>query len=496
MRYLMVLLAASSWTATATAQQAPAPAPAPAPASTPAEPATTAPATAGAPVAQEPEGEVSDEPDIIVTGQRNLPGSVVGDIPPDQQLGPADIRSYGVSSVSDLLTELAPQTRSGAGGAPVVLLDGRRIAGFQEIRDIPTEAIARVDILPEEVALKYGYSADQRVVNFVLRRRFRATTVEAANRIATEGGRTNPQGELDLLQIRNGGRFNVHAEYQEQSPLLESERSILAAPTEGTGSGTAFDQRPYRTLQNFSRDMSINTIYARPIGSVSATLNAQIQATDSVGRFGLPTAQLSIPAGSPFATDGTATALTRVLDGGDFGPLKQRNAAITSHLGTTLTGVVSGWNWSLTGSYDRVESETITDVGVDTAAFQARLDAGDPSANPLSALTARDIGALPSNRGESTSSVGVVDALVNGSLFELPAGKVSTAIRVGATTSDFSSRSFRSGLVQIGDVSRDGANGRINIDLPIASRSRDVLGAIGNFSLSANAAINQLSDFG
>jgi uncharacterized membrane protein YgcG len=81
-------------------------------------------------------------------------------------------------------------------------------------------------------------------------------------------------------------------------------------------------------------------------------------------------------------------------------------------------------------------------------------------------------------------------------LFELPAGKVSTAIRVGATTSDFSSRSFRSGLVQTGDVSRDGANGRINIDLPIASRSRDVLGAIGNFSLSANAAINQLSDFG
>ncbi|MFX5252973.1 hypothetical protein ABTD06_19685, partial [Acinetobacter baumannii] len=80
-----------------------------------------------------------------------------GDIPPEQQLGPADIRSYGVNSVAELLTELAPQTYSGrgGGGAPVVLLNGKRISGFQEIRDLPTEAIARVDILPEEVALKY-----------------------------------------------------------------------------------------------------------------------------------------------------------------------------------------------------------------------------------------------------------------------------------------------------------------------------------------------------
>ncbi|MFX8577835.1 hypothetical protein ABTM02_20385, partial [Acinetobacter baumannii] len=87
--------------------------------------------------------------DIVVQGTRDLPGAVVGDIPPEQQLGPADIRSYGVNSVAELLTELAPQTYSGrgGGGAPVVLLNGKRISGFQEIRDLPTEAIARVDIL-------------------------------------------------------------------------------------------------------------------------------------------------------------------------------------------------------------------------------------------------------------------------------------------------------------------------------------------------------------
>ena len=70
-------------------------------------------------------------------------------------MGPAEIQSYGVSTVTELLDELAPQTRSdrGRGGeSPVVLLNGRRISGFNEIRDIPVEAILRVDILPEEVS--------------------------------------------------------------------------------------------------------------------------------------------------------------------------------------------------------------------------------------------------------------------------------------------------------------------------------------------------------
>ncbi|MEJ8630731.1 hypothetical protein P0F65_14310 [Sphingomonas sp. I4] len=112
-----------------------------------------------------------------------------GDIPPEQQLSPADVRAYGVSSVADLLTELAPQTTSGRGGSPVILLNGRRIAGFQEIRDLPTEAILRVDILPEEVSLKYGYRADQKVVNFVLRPRFRSLAAEAIGTVPTQGAR-------------------------------------------------------------------------------------------------------------------------------------------------------------------------------------------------------------------------------------------------------------------------------------------------------------------
>ncbi|AIT07507.1 TonB-dependent receptor [Sphingomonas taxi] len=458
MRVAVVMMMAVSWPALATAQQAPVPTAAPtqpqaaptaadAPATaTPAAQSTTPTATEATPVAQTtPAAETEEEDsDIVVTGRRP-PGSVVGDIPAEQVLSPADVRSYGVSSVSDLLTELAPQTRSGAGGAPVVLLDGKRISGFQEIRDIPTEAILRVDILPEEVALKYGYTADQKVVNFVLRRRFRSTTVELADKAPTEGGTNSPQGDLDLLTIRNGSRLNIHSKYTQSSALTEAERDISVATTEGATPG--YDQRPYRTLQPFSRSFGTNATYARPIGDVSATLNGELTATQTVGQFGR---QLDA-SGQPISD-----ALT------------QRSNGITAHLGTSLNGRLSPrWLWTVTGAYDRAENRTDTQTGVTT----------------------------PDNRARSTSNTGDLEALANGPLFTLPAGDVSTAIRIGAQTSDFTSASFGE-RISSGSVSRDAVNGRVNIDVPIASRSRAVLGWLGNLSVNGNAAINQLSDFG
>ncbi|HEX8553926.1 MAG TPA: TonB-dependent receptor, partial [Sphingomonas sp.] len=409
------------------------------------------------------EDEAGEGGDIIVTGSRTLPGSVVGDIPPEVQLGPADIRSYGVNSVAELLTELAPQTGSGRGGGgqPVVLLNGRRISGFSEIRDLPTEAIARVDILPEEVALKYGYRADQRVVNFVLRRRFRAVTAEATGRVATEGGREDGQGELDLLTIARDQRINLHLSYREQGALTEAERDVIAVPSNASiagnvlGSGTviagvpagaaggplglgaflgtgqtATDPTPFRTLQSASQAFSANATYARPIGNVAATLNARVETTNREGLNGLPIVALALPQGNPFSPFPSAVTVARAIDTGS--PLTQRSSSVTAHLGTTFNGQLGTWNWSLTGAYDRVASKTFTETGVDATAFQDQLNANDPSANPFGALTPALIGPAVGNRALSTSTIGQVDALLFGRLFALPAGDVSTSVRLGA----------------------------------------------------------------
>ena len=130
--------------------------------------------------AAQPTDEMGDEEEIVITGAKPR-GSVVGDIPPENTLDARDVRATGASNINELLDALAPQIGSaqGRGGErPVLLLNGQRISSFRELRDIPTESIQRVEILPEEVALKYGYGANQKVVNIVLRQRFRSTTAQ------------------------------------------------------------------------------------------------------------------------------------------------------------------------------------------------------------------------------------------------------------------------------------------------------------------------------
>jgi len=479
MRTLGLVLAVSA-PAMAAAQQAP---------SAPASPAPAAQAAE--------EDEAADAEEIVVTGSRKLPGSVIGDIPPDQSLGQAEIRSYGVSSISDLLSELSPQTTSGrgSGGAPVVLLNGRRISSFSEIRDIPTEAIQRVEILPEEVALKYGYRADQKVVNFVLRRRFRAVTAEATDKMPTEGGSNTPQGELDLLNIARDRRVNLHVEYTSTSALTEAERDITPPASTAVGAnGGIVDATPFRSLQAATSTFTANSVYARNIfGNIGATINGRIESTDSRSLNGLPVAALTLADG---------TVVNRAFDDEGFLPLAQRVSSIAAHLGTTLNGDIGTWRWNVTGNYDRSDTQTFTGTGVDATAFQTRLTAGDPTASPFNRLTASDIGAAPGNRAYASQSTGGVDAVANGNLFDLPAGAVSTTLKLGAETADFSSRSYRTDdllggqVAQRGMVSRDTVNGQINVDVPVSSRSKDVLPFLGTLSANFNLAEDHLSDFG
>jgi hypothetical protein len=173
---------------------------------------------------------------------------VIGDIQPEVVFDRREIRALGAGSLSELLEAIEPQTRSGRGrgeGRPVILLNGRRISGFAEIRDIPPEAIVRIDVMPEEVALKYGYRADQRVVNFVLRRRFNAYTAEVQGGLATAGGRESYGAELNYLQINQAAGSTSAPSSGAPSPCSKaSATSSRRSPSPGSSSAASVPSCP------------------------------------------------------------------------------------------------------------------------------------------------------------------------------------------------------------------------------------------------------------
>ncbi len=416
----------------------------------PVQPATTqsSPASAGPPAPTEPAeydpaADDGGEGAIVITGQRAR-GSVIGDIPPESTLDSRDVRATGATNISELLDALAPQLGSSqgrSGGRPVMLLDGKRISGFRELRDIPTEAIERVDILPEEVALKYGYGADQKVVNIVLRARFHSTAVTLGGGGATAGGYASANADATRLTINRGGRTSLNAHAEGNSLLTENEREIIVeTPTGGTTTEDALAARSLIGTKRLLRGSG--TVNRTIFGNVSATFNGELEHDQGRSLIGL----------------GDTLLL----------PLARHTDSDSAHLGFVLNGSKDQWQWSVTGNGDLDRSRT-------------RTDRDDP-ANLL-------------DRARETTNSGDITATANGSLFKLPAGDASTTLTVAASTVHL--KSERDALLDEDPTSLGRTAGRaaINVDLPISRRNRD-FSALGNFTLNANAEVNQLSDFG
>jgi hypothetical protein len=463
---------------------------------TPPVPPQQPPQQPATPATADPDREVY-ELDTVTTVASRPRGSVNSDIPPDITLTPEQIQAYGASNIAELLTYLEPLTRSSRGrgdGPPVLLVNGRRISGFREIQGIPPEAIERMEILPEEVALEYGYRADQRVVNFVLKSDFRSTTAELSGRMPDQGGRTTTEIEGNLLNISGPTRWSMDAEYERSSPLYESERDIERERFAGDP-GTE-DIGAYRTLLAQSERSTVRGTLKRDLnGTTQATLSASLEDRSSRSFNGLPGLALTLPTGNPFSTSPDDEPVYRYLDAPDT--LGRETDSLTAGLGVLFDGFLGeNWRWTLSGNYDRVETDTLTGRGFSPVPFQARLIAGDPTADPFGDISTADFARLPDDTANSVSEVLATELVLNGDVYRLPAGGVSSTFKFGADTRSLDSTSVRAGLTTERSQSRDRVNGQASFSIPIASRRQDVLPALGDLSANFNVGYEELSDFG
>ncbi|MEL6920495.1 MAG: Plug domain-containing protein [Pseudomonadota bacterium] len=174
----------------------------------------------------DPEDLVFEE--IEVDGTSFIGGSI-SEFEPELVLTESDIAAYGVSSIGELLRVIEAETSSGKRSRdepPVVLINGRRVSGFRELDNYPVEALARVEVLPEEASLAYGFQANQRVINFVLKPDLNIIPLNTRTQAPRAGGTLSNTIELSRVVIDGGDRTSFGANYTTSSPLLESERSI------------------------------------------------------------------------------------------------------------------------------------------------------------------------------------------------------------------------------------------------------------------------------
>ena len=446
------------------------------------DPAATAPPTEDPAVTQPSADGLDDMMDdgeaeeIVVVGQKPR-GSVAGDIPPENTLTSRDIRATGATSISELLDAVESQVgsaRGRSGGRPILLLNGQRISGFRELRDLPPEAIERMEILPEEVALKYGYAADQRVVNIVLRRRFNSTTAELRGKAATDGGYVSGQGDATRLVISNGQRTSLNLHVEGNSPLDEDERDIALQPV-GTDE---VDPRPFRTLTGARQDIRLSgTLNRTVLDDVSATVNGEVERETGKSRFGVPTGTL---------VDGD-TEIVRAFPGD---ALTRDTKTESLRLGSALNGQRGKWRLSSTANAEYSRSTTRTDRGFDLSDQQDRLDAGDPMFDPFGDLGPLD--QFDRSRSRSNRLTLSLDATANGPLFALPAGDANATFKVGVGRIAQDSRAFRDDVESSSDVGRTSGEASASLDLPITKRTA----SIGRVSANLNAGLTQLSDFG
>jgi hypothetical protein len=481
--------------------------------------------------------------EIVVTAER-IRGSVDTDVPPVEQLNEADIAAVGASSLTDLVAAVAPQANSGrgrGGGMPIILLNGQRVSGFRELRDLPPEAIRQVQIFPEEVALKYGFRPDQRVINFILKDNFASFATEMEHAQPQDGGFGRNEFETTLTRIGKTTRFNLDIELERATALTESERDLIASggsllARDGNISGlgvngeiapafsalagsnvtkagiplglsnpnlTQFvsmanrlndtDIGDVRTLLPRTERLEVNGTWSQSIGPQTIlSLNANYALNGSESLLGLPGTSFVLPGSSPFSPFGQDVTLSRYFDAAR--PLERESETHVFQTGGTFNHALGAWRWTVTGNYARTANDTRTTRNADFTAIRAGVLAG--TINPFAADFGANVLFLAPDLASSLNQNIDVRSTLAGTAFKLPTGDVQMTFASGFTRQMLDSETWRSGVTHNVALRRNIMNHSVNAELPLTDRDFGLGAAMGEWAINGNIGYSDLSDFG
>lgn len=421
---------------------------------------------------------------IVVRGER-VRGSLNVEQAPILELGEEDIAAEGVTSIADLITQISNQTGSargrGGGGRPVILINGIRVGSFREFANYPPEALDRVEVFPEEVAQRFGFAPDRRVINLILKDNYNNAEVEAEFEGPSSGGFLRTEQELGYLQIADGARINVNFEASDTTAFTENERDIIQTPGSVSDIAGDPDQAAFRTLGPDSRSLEANVSWAKAIidSGTSLSANVNYQRNDSLTLSGLNTVLL---------TDADGNSALRTF-GADT-PLRQVRDQDSANASGSLTRVVNAFQLTTTFNAGFSETTNTIDRRADTSALRA---------DALSGALALD-GPLPTSVDSGVDiafqrGIGVQNlTTLRGPIAQLPGGELTATFDLGYDWSRIESSDTRNNIPVM--LTRGDLSTGANLVIPITSRRNGFADALGSFTLTAQAGAQYLSDFG
>lgn len=388
-----------------------------------------------------------------------------------------NLRGLGLGSTLVLLNGRRQTTAAAAAN------DGSTFVDINSL--VPTLAIERVEILKDGAAALYGTDAVAGVVNFITRDEFDGFEVETNYQRTTDG----PQQDLTVGAIFGTGdedtRFMAAFSYFDREGMLFAERSFSAnSATSGLGQPGAFVSltggAPRRDPQ-CAQLSNIAQLTSGPVGTCLMNIgkyfslvpdeqrlqgvavfkqdfNAGVSwrsevalAHNTADRSNSPSFPVLkapiVPANNPGSIQAAATdpffAQNLRFLGRAAGPNLPAQVSTTEsdtwRVSSELAGDIgaSSWRWSVAGSYSENEllfefPDTLQDR------FQSALNGqGGPNNNQFfnpyaSGWATNDPAVIADFTGmtewDGKTDLLVVDAVVSGEVFSLPAGNVGIAI--------------------------------------------------------------------
>lgn len=483
-----------------------------------------------------PAATIDAAPDIVVVGRR---GSAVTDIAPLAELDADAIAALGAQSLDEVNRAIQGQTRAADGSAPILLLNAQRVSGYQEIQPLPPEAIEKIEILPEPAALRYGFPPSRRVVNYITKRRF--TQVEARTALGSTlpTGRGTINARAGYTRLRDDARLTANLDFARSDPLYWSDRrlqpdpdvpfdvlgnvtslgggaidpalstlaggTVMIAPVpadvgaRGTLAGYAaaanrprlFDYGRTLTLSPLNDTIKGEAVLGARVGAtLGGSLSLSLEHSRDRSLAGPASASLIVPSSNSYSPFARPVVLNRFLI--EALPLHVLDGRTTLAVGATLRGALAGWQWDATVALNQTVQSGVTERAIDLSGTQAALAAGaDPFVPLSSALLAKRL----TDRTWQRTRTLAAKLVASDDPFLLPAGRATVTATLEATR--LSAASSLRGVDTFDlRLRRNQAEVGLALNLPLASRANNVLGAIGDVSASASVNVRQVERFG